>query len=537
MTVFPSRAMTVERVNGPHIVAPVGETSLLKRQFLPNLLSNGTVLGLNILISLWFTPYLIRRLGVAVYGLLPLAFTMSNYLNVITLSLNNAAGRFLAIDLKKKDNLSANRTFNTNFFGNLGVIVLCLPIVAAMLFLAPRLFNIPAGQETAATYLFLTVFAAYLLGFFRSSFSVSSWALNRFDLRNIFGALFFITRAGFVVLLFSAFRPSLFFLGSGIFLATCVWLAGDFLLWKKLTPQLRIQAALFDRTRLGQFFSMGGWLLINQLGLVLFLKMDLVIANMFLGAKAAGEYGSVLVFSSLIQQVAFNMSVTLTPSFVSKFAGGDHESLERISQLALKFMGLVLVLPVGLICGLARPILLTWLGKDFLHLQPLLVMLTFHLALNLAVRPLFGLNIAFNKVRLPGLFTLAAGIGNLVLAVVLVRAGWGVVGIALSSAISLTAKNLLFTPLYAAHIQKLPLGTYYARLLPLAALNGVFAGIVFWIDRLAGIRTLPMLAVVAACISMAYLLLTYRFFLKKDEKALLWKLLPSRLRPEFHEDD
>jgi membrane protein EpsK len=529
--------MTGERPDGPNGAATAGENSLLKRQFLPNLLSNGTVLGLNILISLWFTPYLIRRLGVAVYGLLPLAFTMSNYLNVITLSLNNAAGRFLAIDLKKKDDLSANRTFNTNFFGNIGVIALCLPIVAAMLFLAPRLFNIPPGQERAATYLFLTVFAAYLLSFFRSSFSVSSWALNRFDLRNIFGALYFITRAGFVVLFFAAFRPSLFFLGSGIFMATCVWLAGDILLWKRLTPQLRVQAAYFDRTRLGQFFSMGGWLLINQLGIMLFLKMDLVIANMFLGARVAGEYGSVLVFSSLIQQVAFNMSVTLTPSFVSKFAGGDHDSLERISQLALKFMGLVLVLPVGLICGFARPILLTWLGKDFLHLQPLLVVLTFHLALNLAVRPLFGLNIAFNKVRLPGLFTLAAGVFNLVLAVILVRAGWGVLGIALSSAVSLTAKNMLFTPLYAAHIQKLPLSTYFARLLPLVALNGVFATIVFAIDKLFGIRTLPTLVLMAAVISLAYLMLTYRFFIKRDEKTLLWKLLPSRLRPEFHESD
>jgi len=527
--------MTVERFDGLNTEPPVAGNAALKKQLLPNLLSNGIVLGLNILISLWFTPYLIRHLGVAVYGLLPLAFTLSNYLNVITLSLNNAAGRFLAIDLKKKDNISANKTFNTNFFGNIGVIVLCLPIVAAILFFAPRLFNIPVGQEIPAQFLFLAIFTAYMLDFFRSSFSVSTWALNRFDLRNIFGALYFIFRAVFVVLLFLIFRPSLFHLGTGFFLAMCIRLVGDFFLCKKLTPQLHVQSSLFDRTRLGQLFSMGGWLLINQLGIMLFLKIDLVMANVFLGAKVAGEYGSVLVFSSLIQQVAFNMSMTLTPSFVSKFAGGDREALQRISQLAVKCMGLVLVLPVGLICGFAKPILMIWLGKNFLHLQPLLIALIFHLALNLAVRPLFGLNIALNKVRVPGLVSLAAGIFNLILALALVRAGWGVLGIALSGAMSMTGKNLVFTPLYAAHIQKLPLFTYFNKILILVALNGAFTGFVFLINGLVEVRTLLMLGLLAAAIGLAYSLLVYLFYLKKEEKTLLWELLPSRLRPDFNE--
>jgi hypothetical protein len=74
----------------------------LKKQLFPNLFSNGIVLGLNILISLWFTPYLIRRLGVEVYGLLPLALVVSAYLNVITLSLHNASGRFFH-DSEKPD--------------------------------------------------------------------------------------------------------------------------------------------------------------------------------------------------------------------------------------------------------------------------------------------------------------------------------------------------------------------------------------------------------------------------------------------------
>jgi O-antigen/teichoic acid export membrane protein len=514
-----------------------GEGTDLKKQFLPNLFSNGAVLGLNILISLWFTPYLIRNLGVEVYGLLPLAFSLTAYLNIISISLNNAAGRFLAIDLKKKDVFSANRIFNTILCGNVGMIIVCLPIIAVVLYFVPRLFNIPQGHEFSAKYLFLAVFVIYLLNFFRNSFAVSSWALNRFDLSNIFIALHYILRAGFVVVLFLVFRPTLFHLGTGYLLAACAWLAGDIFLWRKLTPQLMIKPGLFDRSRFGQLFTMCGWLLINQLGVVLFLKIDLLIANTFLGAKIAGEYGSVLLFSSLIQQLAFNISMTLTPSFVSKYAGGDHESLQRVSRLAVKCMGLALALPVGLICGFAKPILLIWLGKNFQHLQPLLIILTVHLALNMAVRPLFGLNIALNKVRVPGLVTLGVGVFNLLLAIGLVRAGWGVLGIAASGALSMTMRNLVFTSIYAAHIQKLPLFTYAKKLLELVILNVFFIGFVYGISRLISVKTFLLLALLAAAIGLAYSLFVYCFVLKNEEKTFLWKLLPLRARPGFSENN
>jgi membrane protein EpsK len=177
------------------------------------------------------------------------------------------------------------------------------------------------------------------------------------------------------------------------------------------------------------------------------------------------------------------------------------------------------------------------LGKDFLHLQPLLIVLTVHLAVNMAVRPLFGLNIALNKVRVPGLVSLGIGLFNLLLAIVLVKAGWGVLGIALSGAVSMTVRNLLFTSIYAARIQELPAFTYLKKLMRLVFLNGAFIGLVTGVTRLIAVKTLPELALLAAAVSAAYSFLVYRFVLKREEKELLWKLLPVRMRPEFYENN
>jgi membrane protein EpsK len=155
----------------------------------------------------------------------------------------------------------------------------------------------------------------------------------------------------------------------------------------------------------------------------------------------------------------------------------------------------------------------------------------------MAVRPLFGLSIAFNKVRVPGWVTLATGIFNLLLAIGLVRAGWGVLGIAASGALSLTLRNLFFTSIYTARIQKLPWHTYIKELLALALLNGVFAGLVLGINRLVVIKTWLVLALLASAAGLAYSLFVYGLVLKKEEKTLLWQLLPFRMRPGYYEND
>src|SRR4030042_6530781 len=105
------------------------ETQLsLKKQFPGNITANIAYFVLNLGIGIWLVPYLIRHLGVASYGLVPLAISITAYMSLLTISLNGAVSRYLTIDLQKKDNKSANQFFNTAFFGSLGLVLLILPI-------------------------------------------------------------------------------------------------------------------------------------------------------------------------------------------------------------------------------------------------------------------------------------------------------------------------------------------------------------------------------------------------------------------------
>jgi len=504
----------------------------LRKRFLPNLIANGGIFILNVLLWMWFTPYLIRHLGVAAYGLIALANSLTSYLGILNLSLNGAAGRFLTIDLARGDHVTANRTFNTALIANLGLCILMLPLIFILVFNFRRWFDIPVGQETDAQWLFAITLVAYLLAVVQSSFSVSSWARNRFDLRNAVIALHHLARVGIVVVMFSLVPPALWHVGVGIAGATLLGFVGDLWLWRRLTPELHIRPSNFDRSRVHELFGMSGWLIVNQVGTLLFLNVDLIIANTLLGAEVAGGYGSVLLFSTMLRRLAQTASMVLTPTVLAKYACGDLAAVNRISQQAVKFLGLAMALPIGLLCGFAEPLLGLWLGPEFRSLAWILVVLTAHLSINLAVLPLFGINIAFNKVRIPGLVTLVMGVCNVGLAIAFVKMGWGVIGIAAAGAFVLTAKNALFTPAYTAYIQKLPWRTFMKAMLPAMAAFMAIAFLMYSITQIASIHSWIVLGGVSGLVGLVYGGIVYFIVLRPEDRVLLWTLLPvEKLQP------
>jgi len=126
----------------------------LAAQLPRNLAANIAYFLVNIVIGVLLVPYFISTLGVAAYGLIPLATSITGYVAIVVQSLNTAVSRFLTIDLQRGDYEAANKTFNTALFGLTAVILLMIPIVLAVAYLAPSIFSVPAGQETGAILLF-----------------------------------------------------------------------------------------------------------------------------------------------------------------------------------------------------------------------------------------------------------------------------------------------------------------------------------------------------------------------------------------------
>jgi membrane protein EpsK len=497
-----------------------------RRRFVFNVASNIAYIALSTAIMLWYTPFLILNLGIAAYGMVPLANSLVNFVTILADGLNVAINRYLVIDLNQLDERVANRTFNTAFLTSILLVCLLLPFGIAVAWLFPIFFLVPAGLENQSRLLFGGVVLTNCLAIIGSGFSVSSMALHRFDLRNIIRGLTIITRSGLVVLLFALVPEQLSYIAVGYVIAALVSISGDWYLWRKLTPQLRINFLAFDKSRMKEMASLGFWAVVNQLGALLLLSFDLIIVNFFFGPETTGRYGTILIFAALIHTLTDAAATVLSPAIAGYYARKDFSGLRQIASQASRLMGLGLAIPIGLLCGFGKPLLGLWLGPEFQDLNILLIVLIGHLSINLATRPLLYVLTSYNKVRVQGIVTLILGITNICLACGFAYwGGWGVVGVAVAGAIIWTIKNLVFMSGYSARIMNLPWPTFFV---PLVAGAVGMAGIGvtgYTISQIWQPQSWLLLGTMSIGVVSIYLPIAYSLLLKQEDRSLITSLV------------
>lgn len=512
--------------------APANDKWSEARRRLPlNIFCNSIWLCINVFVGLWYTPFLIANLGVAVYGLVPLANSITYYLVLVTDGFDSAVSRFLQIDLARDDTQAANRTFNTAIAGGLTLFTIIIPIAIFMSWLTPRVFHVPAGYGHDAQGLVLLTMLAFAITFLSGSFAVPSFAFHRFDLRLFVNLIRLTVQMGSIVLLFTTMSPRLWFVGVGIFLSSIFAILGHGTIWHRLTPYLKIRFSLFDISRLKELLRFSGWVLVNQAGTQLFVNIDLIVANLVFGAYVAGRYGAVLIFPVFLRMMLGTLGSVMEPIVYTLYAKNDLTKLTRFCNLAVKFIGLTFALPIGLICGLAKPLLTLWLGPEFSTLSWLVIVLVGQLSINLVVFPLYPIQEAANRIRLPGIVTLATGVLNAGLAVSLALwSGWGFIGIAIAGAIVNSSRNTAFTPIYAARVLKLPWHTFLPRLVYGILGSATVGTLTYWAVSTRSLTNWGSLVLTVMIISIFYMIAVYFVGLNSDERSLIFSEIAQRLK-------
>lgn len=498
-----------------------------------NLLGRIAAFIISLVVGLWFPPYLIHHLGLAVYGLVPLANQLTSYTNVLNTAFTTSIGRYLTLDLSRGDDDAATRTLSTAVFGGvaLGVLIVA-PVAALLIWGAPHFLRTPPGTETALRWLLMGTLGAFLLGFL-NNFGIVAFARNRLDALSVADCLSVLSRVGVVVLLFALLGPSVWHVGMGFLAGAAVLLVGYAVAWRLLAPAVRLVWSAFSLSKLREMLGMSGWMSINALGGIIFLQVDLLLINRIVGPEAGGAYGAVLQWSALLRTLSYVVAGVVDPTLIGRFGQADEEGMLRLARQAVKLLGLLLALPIGLICGLSGPLLTTWLGADFAGYWKLMWVLNLHLATNLVVRPMNTTNIARDQVRWPAVATLVAGLGNVALAILLAgRLGWGMYGVAAAGAIALTLRNSVFQPIYTSMATgRGPLVFFPCLLWPLAAASGLGLG-TSYLASVVDLSGWPRLMATGTAAALVYAAVTYKLALSaEDRRSLALFLRPGR-KPE-----
>ncbi len=499
-------------------------------QFPRNLTANIFYFLANIIIGILLVPYFINTLGVATYGILPLATSIIGYAGIIITSLNASVSRFLTVDLQSNNYAAANRTFNTAFFGFTAVILLMTLPIFILAFFTPSIFNVPDGQEAGCILLFLGVSSAFIIRSWSANFTVQLFAYNRLDLQNIVNLTSLIVSTGLIILFFYLFSPNLGLVGAAYLTGAVVASGVSIILARQVCPHLKISFGSFDRGRFRDLCKLGLWVIINEIGYLLILQIDLIVVNILFGATLAGEYAIAYQLVILLRMFAGVLYGIQMPTILSLYAQKQIETMIRVLKSFVKLMGLGIALPAGLICGLSPNVLIIWVGGEFTFLAPLIILMTVHLAINFSVMPLNTINVAYNKMIIPGLITLLLGILNVSLAVTLsLLTDLGYYGVAIAGLFTITFRNAIFIPWYATRLLGVGHFTFIRSIFPGIVATVIIGAMAATLGTIFQISALPSLIVVGVGIAGVYLVMVWIFGLNEFERGLF----KSYLTPVF----
>lgn len=501
-----------------------------KKQVLRNLITNIVSLGSRMLVGLWLTPYLVSHLGAAAYGFIPIVLILTGYLGIVTGSLNTSISRFLVISIHQGDWKAANNNFNTAFFSNMAIIGLQVPLFVFVLDKFSLFFIVPASLHTDVSDLIFFSLASFSISVFSTVFSSSMFAYNRVDLMRMIDVIAVIFRLGTIIVLFVVDTPKLYYVGIGELAATLVTISISFIFWKKLTPDLRISLTCFDKARLRKILSMSGWVLVSNVGYLLFFSIDLVVVNRFIGVEEAGQYATVQQWSNVVRTVAGMLAFLVSPLVLASYAKSNFRRLRSIVVTSMKLVGALIATITAILMVQSESLLRLWIGEEIAQIYPLLILFVIHLSANLSAQPLFIVLNAYNKLKVPGIFTVAAGVFNVGLAILLAEyTDLGIYGVALAGLIVLTLKNTVFIPFYVSHIMKVSRVTF---LFPI--LKTVLATCLIFVTSLPvhlfSIDSMGEFFLSSAVVGIISIPITYTIILNKDDKQFVIELLPASVR-------
>jgi len=506
-----------------------------------NLILNAIFFVLNMLIGMALVPYFIGNLGADAYSCIGLAISYTGWSAIVIISLNSVISRYLTVDLQKNDYESANKTFNTSIIGLSALIVLMIPILVIIAFNITHIITIrPGVSGEDVSWLFLGVFVSTLISTWSGNFTVQLFALNRIDLQVIINGILFLTQNGLIVLFFQLYHPSLVYIGIAYPIGAAIASIMSISFARRVCPHLKVSISSFDISKLKTLFNMSSWSIVNQLGTLLFVQIDLIVINKLCNS-VGGPYTVVVNLAAIMRSIAIMISGALAPVVYMFYAKKQTDMLVKMVVSAVKVMGIFMALPIGLLCGFSTQVLTIWLnssGKpiDFnpADFALLLVLMAFHLTINMSVLPLFAINMAYNRIRVPGIATLIMGIGNVSLAValpllmmyVLNRPDIAFYGVAIAGATVLTLKNAIFTPWYTSKIIGVK-PTIFVKSMIMGVVCTVLVAVVSYVvGYYIPITSFATLIPVGGAIGLLYALIVWKFALSPFERGQFKAVMP-----------
>src|SRR5580704_19059368 len=136
-----------------------------KLEIFKNVGSSWFSLGVNIVVGIFLSPFILHRLGDTAFGIWVLIFSVTGYYGLFDLGIRSSVIRYVSKYTATDDREKLAQFVNTALLTYTGIGVVCMAVTALLSSSVEHFFRIPPGMHSQTRLLLLMVGASVSLGF------------------------------------------------------------------------------------------------------------------------------------------------------------------------------------------------------------------------------------------------------------------------------------------------------------------------------------------------------------------------------------
>lgn len=460
---------------------------------LRNIASNWAGFAVNAAVTLLLTPFVLRSLGPARYGIWVLTSSIIGYYGLLDIGFRAGVTQYLTRYLAIGDYVKASQCLSSAVavLAGLGTVLFGLSLGAA--YGAPHVFTLPQGMEREAFWCILIVGSSSAIQFSLEPYTAIFTATQRFDLANLIGITTrLLTACGIALTLRSGFGLI------GVSAATCFTIAVDYIVrWQvaqRLAPQVEVQLRHASWQRVREISAFGAWNFLVSINSFIYTHVPNILIASVMPIAAVGHYALATGLNRQVNSVLTPVPQVIYPAATALHVRGDRQGLERLYHDGTRLMLLVMISIVLLAAFWANDFYRLWIGEKYLTGVPFQSVAVLFQILLISVVTSYSSNIAFQimlgagRVRTVATALLCGSALNLTASFLLMRHyHYGLAGVAVAVVIASAVIDLIAMPLLLQRVVGLSalgvLRRSFLRPIAVASLQALFY---VWIRFAAG---------------------------------------------------
>ncbi|OYP59232.1 hypothetical protein CG709_00525, partial [Lachnotalea glycerini] len=350
------------------------------------LISIFVTIGINFVLS----PYIVARVGKAGISYVKMSSDFVSYAQILVSALNTMASRFITINIHQDNYKDANKYFSSVFYANIIVsAILLLPSVILVIFL-DNILNIGPELVCDVKILFVLIFINFFISIITSIYSVAPYATDRLDLLAIKTIQTEIIRAIILAVAYVFFRPYLWYIGFASIVCTLFLAFANRKFTKQLLPCIKVDKKYFDLGKIWELVSLGLWNSVTRLGQALLEQIDVVIANIFISADAAGVLTIAKILPSAVTNFMGNVIGIFNPQITIAYAKGNTEELIQVIKSCNRMLIFLLSIPLAFLTAYSMEFYPLWQPtQDAIELYQLTILTVGTLYVSMSIQVLY----------------------------------------------------------------------------------------------------------------------------------------------------